>query len=81
LSVKSYERGNGKDTVMSEADETAQAKTYAELFSLYREYSKYIKRVTMWGMDDGTSWISAGNPCLFDWKLNAKKAFYAVSEP
>jgi len=34
----------------------------------------------MWGMDDGTSWISAGNPCLFDWKLNAKKAFYAVSE-
>jgi len=35
----------------------------------------------MWGMDDGTSWISAGNPCLFDWKLNAKKAFYAVSAP
>jgi endo-1,4-beta-xylanase len=81
LSVTSYDRGNGKDTVMSEADETEQAKLYAQLFSLYREYSKYIKRVTMWGMDDGTSWISVGNPCLFDWKLNAKKAFYAASDP
>jgi endo-1,4-beta-xylanase len=81
LSLTSFERGAGKDTVMSEADETAQAKCYAELFKLYREYSGYIKRVTMWGMDDGTSWISAGNPCLFDWKLNAKKAFYAVSAP
>jgi endo-1,4-beta-xylanase len=80
LSVTAYERGSGKDTVMSAADETAQAKFYAELFKLYREYSRYIKRVTMWGMDDGTSWISVGNPCLFDWKLNAKKAFYAVSD-
>jgi GH35 family endo-1,4-beta-xylanase len=35
----------------------------------------------MWGMDDGTSWISAGNPCLFDWKLNAKKSFHAASDP
>jgi endo-1,4-beta-xylanase len=81
LSVTSYERGGGKDTVMSEADELAQARCYAQLFKLYREYSKYIKRVTMWGMDDGTSWISAGNPCLFDWKLNAKKAFHAASAP
>jgi endo-1,4-beta-xylanase len=81
LSVISYERGSGKDTAMSRADEMAQAKFYAELFKLYREYSNYIKRVTMWGMDDGNSWISAGNPCLFDWKLNAKKAFYAVSAP
>jgi endo-1,4-beta-xylanase len=81
LSLIAYERSSGKDTDMSHADETAQAKYYAELFKLYKEYSKYIKRVTMWGMDDGTSWISAGNPCLFDWKLNAKKAFYAVSDP
>ena len=81
LSLIAYERGSGRDTDMSEADETAQAKYYAQLFKLYKEYSKYIKRVTMWGMDDGTSWISAGNPCLFDWKLNAKKAFYSASAP
>jgi endo-1,4-beta-xylanase len=66
---------------MSEEDAKTQAKLYAQLFKLYREYSSYIKRVTMWGMDDGTSWISAGNPCLFDWKLNAKKSFHAASDP
>jgi endo-1,4-beta-xylanase len=32
-------------------------------------------------MEDGNSWLSAGNPCLFDWKLKAKKAYYAVSDP
>lgn len=81
ISTTSYNRGTGRDKVMTEADEIAQARYYAKLFNLYREYSAYIKRVTMWGMDDGTSWISSGNPCLFDWRLNAKKSFYAVSDP
>ena len=73
-------KGPGKDSAMSERDELAQAKVYAKLFSLFREY-KEIKRVTMWGLDDGTSWGSLGNPCLFDWKLNAKKAYHAVIDP
>jgi endo-1,4-beta-xylanase len=81
ISTVGYDRGSGRDTPMSEKDAAAQAMLYARLFKLYKEYAKHIKRVTMWGMDDGTSWISAGNPCLFDWKLNAKKAFYAVSDP
>jgi len=81
LSMAGYVRGSGRDTVMTEKDEIAQAVYYAKLFKLYREYSANIKRVTMWGMDDGTSWISAGNPCLFNWKLNAKKALFAVIDP
>ncbi|MDR0301282.1 MAG: endo-1,4-beta-xylanase [Treponema sp.] len=81
ISVTGFARGSGNDTDMSEADEIAQAKLYAGLFKLYREYSSYISRVTWWGMDDGTSWLSPGNPCLFNWKLEAKKAFYAVSDP
>jgi endo-1,4-beta-xylanase len=81
ISAVGYDRGSGRDTVMSEEDATTQARLYAQLFKLYREYSPYIKRVSMWGMDDGMSWISAGNPCLFDWKLNAKKSFYAASDP
>jgi len=81
LSMAGYVRGGGRDTVMSERDEIAQAIYYARLFRMYREYKANIKRVTMWGMDDGTSWISAGNPCLFNWKLNAKRAFFAVLDP
>ncbi|MCL1927480.1 MAG: endo-1,4-beta-xylanase [Treponema sp.] len=73
-------RGVGKDSTMSEKDELAQARVYAKLFRLFREY-KEIKRVTMWGLDDGTSWLSGGTPCLFDWKLNAKKTYYAVIDP
>jgi endo-1,4-beta-xylanase len=81
ISTVGFARGPSNDTVMTEKDELAQAALYARLFKLYREYAAYISRVTWWGMDDGTSWLSAGNPCLFDWKLKAKKAFYAVSDP
>jgi len=73
--------GNGRDTMMSERDQIAQALVYARLMNLYKEYSAHITRVTFWGIDDRTSWISTGNPLLFDWKLNAKQAFHAVSDP
>ncbi|MDR0290795.1 MAG: endo-1,4-beta-xylanase [Treponema sp.] len=81
ISTAGYVRGEGADTPMSVEDEMAQARIYANLFKLYREYAPHISRVIFWGMDDGTSWLSAGNPCLFDWKLHAKKAFHAVSDP
>ena len=81
ISTAGFVRGNGNDTNMTEKDELAQARIYAKLFRLYREYAPSISRVVSWGMDDGTSWLSAGNPCLFDWRLNAKKAFHAVNDP
>ena len=81
ISTAGYVRGEGNDTVMTEKDEITQARVYAKLFKLYREYAPYISRIVSWGMDDCTSWLSAGNPCLFDWKLNAKKAFHAATDP
>jgi len=76
-----YKEGSGKDIIMSEYDAAVQARIYAQLFKIYREYSAYISRVTMWGIDDHNSWISAGTPCLFDRYLNPKKAFNAVFNP
>jgi len=70
-----------KDTVMSEYDASIQAFVYAKLFKIYREYADYISRITMWDVDDYNSWLSAGNPCLFDRYLNPKKAFNAVFNP
>jgi endo-1,4-beta-xylanase len=81
ISTAGYVRGEGRDTGMTLEDEITQAKIYANLFKLYREYAPYISRIVFWGMDDGGSWLSAGNPCLFDWKLKAKKSFYAVRDP
>ncbi len=70
--------GNGKNGVMSSADANAQARLYGRLFQLLRQYNEHITRVTMWGLDDNTSWISIGNPCLFDENLKPKKSFFAV---
>jgi endo-1,4-beta-xylanase len=78
ITTAGYEEGEGKDIVMTEYNAAAQASVYSRLFQLYREYAAYIKRVTMWGIDDHNSWISAGNPCLFDRYLIPKKAFNAV---
>jgi len=81
ITTTGYEEGEGKDIVMSEHDASVQAMIYAKLFKIYREYSDYISRVTMWGVDDHSSWLSAGTPCLFDRYLNPKKAYSAVFNP
>jgi len=81
VTAAGYDEGAGKDIVMSDYDAVVQARIYARLFKIFREYSSYISRVTMWGIDDHNSWLSAGNPCLFDRYLNPKKAFNAVFNP
>jgi len=73
--------GTGRDSVMSERDAITQALIYARLMNLFREYSDHIVRVTFWGMTDNSSWLSVNNPALFDFHLNAKPAFFAVSDP
>jgi len=78
VTASGYDEGEGKDIIMSENDAALQAGIYAKVFRIYREYTDYIKRVTMWGIDDHNSWLSAGTPCLFDRYLNPKKAFNAV---
>jgi len=81
VSINNFATGTGKDIVMSENDATLQAKIYAKLFKIYREYSNYISRVTLWGIDDNNSWFSTGTPCIFDRYMNPKKAFDAVFNP
>jgi endo-1,4-beta-xylanase len=73
--------GNRKNSRMLDIDQKIQAMVYANLFTLFKEYSRHITRVTMWGMDDENSWKSLGNPCLFDGDLNPKQAFFAVCTP
>jgi endo-1,4-beta-xylanase len=81
VTANGYEVGEGRDIVMSENDAAQQAMIYKRLFRLYRENAACISRVSMWGIDDHNSWISAGTPCLFDRYLNPKQAFNAVFNP
>jgi len=78
ISTVGYVPGSFRDSVMNERQARIQADIYASLFKLFLEFKEHIYRVTMWGSDDYNSWLSAGNPCLFDRNLKPKPAFYAV---
>lgn len=63
----------------------AQAKAYADLFSLFLKYNQYVSRVTFWGVADGVSWLNGwpvrgrtNYPLLFDRQYKPKAAFYSV---
>jgi len=81
ISMVGQIEGPDKDSVMSEEDELTQAIICARLFQIFNEYSDHITRITFWGADDGYSWISLGNPTLFDRNFNPKLAFHAVNDP
>lgn len=65
------------------SDELANA--YAAYFSVYRKHAAHLKRVTLWGLQDGQSWLNGwpirgrtDYPLLFDRQNQAKPAFHAV---
>lgn len=66
--------------VQIEADETveAQATRYADLFTLFKDKSDKISNVTVWGINDGSSWKSAKRPLLFYDDLTPKPAFDSI---
>ena len=55
-----------------------QANQYAQLFEVYKKYSNFIERVTIWGRDDGKSWRGDRHPLLFTAEFKAKPAYEAV---
>lgn len=57
---------------------TAQEARYVELFTLFKEKSDSITNVTLWGINDGSSWKSAKRPLLFFDDLTPKAVFYSV---
>jgi endo-1,4-beta-xylanase len=61
--------------------ELAQAVLYARLFNIFKEHSDVIHRVTLWGLDDATSWRSDRFPLAFNRGLSPKTAFCAIIDP
>jgi endo-1,4-beta-xylanase len=62
-----------------------QARRYADLFRVFKKHRDVITRVTLWGVDDGQSWLNdypvkgrKNYPLLFDRQLQAKPALQAV---
>jgi len=81
--VKADQGKTGRNTTMTPAAANKQAEDYESIFKLFlkldEEFPDQITRITMWGLDDATSWKSLGNPCLFDASLRPKPAFWSVS--
>ena len=71
----------GDHSFLTDEQALQQGILYARLFSIFREHAEILGRVTIWGLDDGTSWRSRQNPVLFDRSLRAKPAFFAVLNP
>lgn len=81
VSITELDIRAGMNYQISEKEANSQAYLYAQLFKIFRENAENIARVTLWGMDDGTSWRASENPLLFDKALKAKPAYYAVIDP
>ncbi|MEO5711908.1 MAG: endo-1,4-beta-xylanase [Luteolibacter sp.] len=61
------------------------AKRYAEIFDIYLKHRKSINRVTLWGLDDGQTWLNGfpirgrtNHPLLIDRQMKPKPAFFSV---
>lgn len=78
LDVCHYGISNGE---MTEDQEIEQAQKYAQLFQLYKKYADVIDRVTLWGIDDATSWRAENCPLIFDKDYQPKEAYYAILDP
>ena len=70
---------------LPEAEQARLAQRYADLFEVFLKHRQHITRVTLWGLDDGQSWLNnfpvrgrTNHPLLFDRLLNPKPAFQAV---
>lgn len=81
VSITELDVQAGSDFKLTDEIADAQGYLYAQLFDIYKKHAANISRVTIWGLDDGTSWRSSTNPLPFDKNLQAKPAFTGVVDP
>jgi endo-1,4-beta-xylanase len=65
--------------------ENLQAENYGKYFEVLHKNADKISSITLWGVDDGKSWLNnfpvrgrKDYPMLFDAQMKPKKAYYSV---
>jgi len=81
VSITELDVKAGIQSQLTETQALEQGAAYARLFALFKQHAAVISRVTLWGLDDGTSWLRDTSPALFDRNLQPKPAFYGALDP
>ena len=81
VSITELDVQAGANHRLSEEQAILQGVTFARLFALFREHADVLDRVTIWGLDDATSWRAMASPTLFDRNLQEKPAFFGALDP
>jgi endo-1,4-beta-xylanase len=81
VSITELDVQAGSNNSLNEVEALQQGLMYARLFAFFREYAANLGRVTIWGLDDGSSWRARNSPTLFDNDLRPKPAFFGALNP
>ncbi|MBX6721771.1 MAG: endo-1,4-beta-xylanase, partial [Dactylosporangium sp.] len=71
-------------TPVTQARLIEQGHYYRDAFALFRDYHAAhgnLFSVTIWGLTDNRSWRSTQAPLVFDAGLQAKPAYYGITDP
>ncbi|WP_052302667.1 endo-1,4-beta-xylanase [Cellulomonas flavigena] len=67
-------------TPVTDARLIDQGYFYRDAFDIFRDHADSLFSVTVWGLNDGRSWVNDnGAPLLFDDDLQAKPAYYGAA--
>lgn len=85
LNVEMQEKFNPYKDSLPKAVEQEFIRKYVDLFSVFNKYSDKIDRITLWGIQDGQSWLNywpiegrTNYPLLFDRDLQPKPVYYEI---
>ncbi|MDR0411300.1 MAG: endo-1,4-beta-xylanase [Treponema sp.] len=78
VSITELDVQYGEAGKQTDEQKIAQGLVYAELFNVFKKYAEYIGRVTMWGIDDSSSWRKQACPTMFNDTLRPKPAFFGA---
>ncbi|WP_239470665.1 endo-1,4-beta-xylanase [Archangium violaceum] len=78
-----YDSSQRYDTFPEELKQN-QASLYKQLFEVFKRHKNLVTSVTLWGKDDGNTWlrtfpVARNNwPLLFNERLQSKQAYWAI---
>lgn len=81
VSITELDVQAGLNETLTEEEALIQGIVYARLFDVFSKYASVLGRVTIWGLDDGSSWRRGTSPTLFDKALREKPAYYGALDP